>query len=71
MKTVSELVGKIFLLVQPSNFKAYYELMEGDEVIGSFRMKRMFFFSTEAEGINGEHIEFYKSQWWKSEISIR
>ena len=70
MKNLSELAGETLVIRQPSVWKSNYELMHGEEVIGTIKSKGIF-------GINKifrmgkEEWEIYRTGFWRSEIGIR
>ncbi|NWF88402.1 MAG: hypothetical protein HXY50_02965 [Ignavibacteriaceae bacterium] len=70
MKTLSNYFGKTLNFVQPSIWKRNFELLDGNEVIGTLTYPK--FFSVKAEAkIFDNSWEFYEPKWWKNLIEIR
>ncbi len=70
MKSLSELVGETLFIRQPSIWKRNYELLHGEEVLGTIRSKsflgRSIIFKMEKN-----EWEIYQPSFWKTEIAIR
>jgi len=70
MKNLSGLAGEILFIHQPSIWKNFYELKNGDEVLGTIRAPRVFSFAMLFKMGNSEW-EIYRPSFWKSEVAVR
>ena len=70
MKNLSSFCGKQLEFTQPSVWKTYYELKNGDEIVGTVKKLKKFGFKLEINIFDNKWI-FYRSSFWKSEIAIR
>jgi hypothetical protein len=70
MKNLSYYFKKKLEFIQPSVWKTYYELKNGDEVIGTVKKIKTFGFQLEIDMFNKKWI-FYRPSFWRSEIAIR
>lgn len=67
---LSEIAGKQILLVQPSVFKRYYQILFEDEVIGEIKSLKWYSFSIEVNCFGGSWI-IYKPSFWRGTWEIK
>ena len=71
MKSLSEYVDRPLRLIKKSFFSFKYDLVAGDEVLGTFDYKMFFGLSGFVKGFGMNNIEFYKEKFLSWEVCVR
>lgn len=71
MKLLSEYIDRPLRLVKKSFFSFEYDLLAGEELLGSFKYSMLFGIRGRVNGLEKRNIEFYKSYFWSRQLDIR
>lgn len=71
MKLLSEYIDRPLRLVKKSLFSFEYDLLAGEEVIGSIKYNLFFGTSEIVKGLEKRNIEFYKNHFFSRQINVR
>ena len=71
MKNLSEYIDRPLRLVKKSFFSFEYDLLAGEEVLGTFNYRLLFRRGGDVKGLEKRNIEFYKDYFWGREIKVR
>jgi len=71
MKLLSEYIERPLRLVKKSLFSFEYDILAGEEVLGTFNYRLLFRKGGDVKGLEKRNIEFYKDYFWSREIKVR
>jgi hypothetical protein len=71
MKLLSEYIEKPLRLVRRSIFVFTYDLVTGEEILGTFDFRLFFNKGGNVKGLEKRNVEFYKSNFWSREVLVR